>query len=187
MAVADQNATTVEQNKAVIRRIFDEIINQGNLDLADELLTRDTDVHVPFADPGDGPQALKKIVGGLREGFPDLHLEIDDIIGEDDLVAVSWHSTQQTHLGAYRGLPPTRREVRISGIDMMRLEGGRVSMFSMHLDELGAVRQMGVVPPEGVSSARRAAFVLGSLFRFAYLEARHGITGGRKKKGGATA
>jgi SnoaL-like polyketide cyclase len=137
---------------------------------------------VPFEDPGDGPQALKKIVGGLREGFPDLHLEIDDIIGEGDLVAVSWHSTRQTHLGSYRGLPPTRRAVSISGIDMMRLKDGRVSMFSMHLDELGAVRQMGVVPPEGVSSGRRAAFVLGSLFRFAFLEARHQITGGGRKK-----
>jgi predicted ester cyclase len=177
--------TAVEENKAVIRRIFDEIINQGNLDLADELLTPDTEVHVPFADPGSGPQALKKIVGGLREGFPDLHLEIDEIIGADDLVAVSWHSTRQTHLGAYRGLPPTRKAVRISGIDMMRLRDGRVSMFSMHLDELGAVRQMGVVPPEGISSAGRAAFVLGSLFRFAYLEARHQITGRKKKQQGA--
>ena len=182
MAVADETSTTVEQNKAVIRRIFEEIINQGNLDLADELLTPDTDVHVPFEDPGDGPQALKKIVGGLREGFPDLHLEIDELIGEGDMVAVAWHSTQQTHLGAYRGLPPTGRPGSISGIDMMRLENGRVSMFSMHLDELGAVRQMGVVPPEGISSAHRAAFVLGSLFRFAYLEARHQITGGGRKK-----
>jgi predicted ester cyclase len=182
MAVADETSTTVEQNKAVIRRIFEEIINQGNLDLADELLTPDTDVHVPFEDPGDGPQALKKIVGGLREGFPDLHLEIDELIGEGDMVAVAWHSTRQTHLGSYRGLPPTGRPVSISGIDMMRLENGRVSMFSMHLDELGAVRQMGVVPPEGISSAHRAAFVLGSLFRFAYLEARHQITGGGRKK-----
>lgn len=182
MTVVDEKATTVERNKAVIRRIFDEIINQGKLDVADELLTPDTDVHVPFADPGDGPQALKKIVGGLREGFPDLHLEIDEILGEDDLIAVSWHSTQQTHLGSYRGLPPTRKAVRISGIDMMRLRDGRVSMFSMHLDELGAVRQMGVVPPEGISSAGRAAFVIGSLFRFAFLEARHGITGGKRKE-----
>ena len=182
MTVAGETTSTIEQNKAVIRRIFDEIINEGNLDLADELLTPDTDVHVPFEDPGDGPQALKKIVGGLRDGFPDLHLEIDEIIGEGDLVAVSWHSTRQTHTGSYRGLPPTGRAVSISGIDMMRLKDGRVSMFAMHLDELGAVRQMGVVPPEGVSSGRRAAFVLGSLFRFAYLEARHQITGGGRKK-----
>jgi hypothetical protein len=65
----------------------------------------------------------------------------------------------------------------------MRLRDGRVSMFSMHLDELGAVRQMGVVPPEGVSSGKRAAFVVGSLFRFAYLEAKHQFStrGGKKK------
>jgi predicted ester cyclase len=181
MAVTEET-NTVEQNKAVIRRIFDEIINQGNLDLADELLTPDTEVHVPFADPGSGPAALKAIVAGLRQGFPDLHLEIDELIGEGDLVAVAWHSTQQTHTGPYRGLPPTGREVRISGIDMMRLADGRVSMFSMHLDELGAVRQMGVVPPEGVSSGKRAAFVVGSLFRFGYLEAKYQIGSRGKKK-----
>jgi predicted ester cyclase len=180
MTVTDET-TTVEQNKEVIRRIFDEIINQGNLDLADELLTPDTEVHVPFADPGSGPEALKTIVAGLRQGFPDLHLEIDDLIGEGNVTAVAWHSTQQTHTGSYRGLPPTGRAVRISGIDMMKFRGGRVSFFSMHLDELGAVRQMGVVPPEGVSSGKRAAFVLGSLFRFAFLEAKHQITRGRKK------
>src|SRR2546421_12926953 len=128
MAVVDDKVTTVERNKAVIRRIFDEIINQGKLDVADELLTPDTEVHLPFVDPGSGPEALKKIVGGLRQGFPDLHLEIDELIGEGDTVAVAWHSTQQTPLGPYRGLPPPRRAVRISGIDMMRLKDGRVSM-----------------------------------------------------------
>lgn len=173
----------VEQNKASVRRIFEEVFNEGRLELVDELLAPDTEVHVPFADPGSGPAALKKIVTGLREGFPDLHLEIDDLVGEGDKVAVAWHSTRQTHLGPYRGLPPTRRSIQVSGIDILRFEQGRVAEFSMHLDELGAVRQMGVVPPEGVSSPRRAAFVLGSLFRFAYLEARHGITGRKRRRG----
>jgi predicted ester cyclase len=177
-------AATVESNKVVVRRIFDEIFNQGKLELADELLTAGTAVHVPFEHPGSGPAALKKIVAGLRGGFPDLHLEIDDMLGEGDKIAVAWHSTRQTHLGPYRGLPPTRRSVTVSGIDILRFEDGRVAEFSMHLDELGAVRQMGVVPPEGVSSGRRAAFVLGSLFRFAFLEARHGLSTARRR--GAT-
>jgi predicted ester cyclase len=173
---------TVERNKAVVRRIFDEIFNQGKLEIADELLAPDTQVHVPFEHPGSGPTALKKIVGSLRGGFPDIHLEIDELLGEGDKVAVAWHSTRQTHLGPYRGLPPTGRSVKVSGIDILRFSDGRVAEFSMHLDELGAVRQMGVVPPEGVSSPRRAAFVAGSLFRFAFLEARHGIRQARGKK-----
>jgi|SRR6266849_3889026 len=184
MTAVDQETTTVEQNKATVRRIFEEIFNQGNLDLADELLTSDTIVHVPFEHPGSGPPALKKIVGSLRDGFPDIHLAIDDMIGEGDKVAVAWHSTKQTHLGPYRGLAPTRRSVTVSGLDILRFRGGRVSEFSMHLDELGAVRQMGVVPPEGISSAHRAAFVFGSLFRFAFLEARYGISRAGRKKGG---
>jgi ketosteroid isomerase-like protein len=176
-------SSTVEQNKEIVRRIFEEIFNQGRLEVADELLTPDTEVHVPFADPGSGPTALKKIVAGLRQGFPDIHLMIDDLVGEGDKVAVAWHSTRQTHLGPYRGLPPTGRSIEVSGIDILRFRDGRVSEFSMHLDELGAVRQMGVVPPEGVSSGHRAAFVLGSLFRFAFLEARHKIGSRRNSKG----
>jgi steroid delta-isomerase-like uncharacterized protein len=184
MAAVDERAT-VEKNKAVVRRIFDEIFNQGRLELANELLTPDTEVHVPFEHPGSGPAALQKIVANLRAGFPDIHLEIDDLVGEGDKVAVAWHSTKQTHLGAYRGLPPTGRAVQVSGLDILRFEDGRVAEFSMHLDELGAVRQMGVVPPEGVSSARRAAFVAGSLFRFAFLEARHGLRQARARKAGS--
>jgi predicted ester cyclase len=185
MTAVDDQVSPVERNKAVVRRIFDEIFNQGKLDVADELLTPDTAVHVPFEHPGSGPAALKKIVGSLRGGFPDIQLEIEDMLGEGDKVAVAWHSTRQTHLGPYRGLPPTRRSVHVSGIDILRFEDGRVAEFSMHLDELGAVRQMGVVPPEGISSARRAAFVLGSLFRFAFLEARHGLSTARGRGTGS--
>jgi predicted ester cyclase len=183
MAAVDERAI-VEQNKAIVRRIFEEIFNQGKLEVADELLAPNTDVHVPFEHPGSGPAALKKIVASLRAGFPDIHLEIDDLIGEGDKVAVAWHSTRQTHLGTYRGLPPTGRDVKVSGLDILRFDDGRVAEFSMHLDELGAIRQMGVVPPEGVSSARRAAFMVGSLFRFAFLEARHGVKQARAKKAG---
>jgi predicted ester cyclase len=185
MTAVDDQVSPVERNKAVVRRIFDEIFNQGKLDVADELLTPDTAVHVPFEHPGSGPAALKKIVGSLRGGFPDIQLEIEDMLGEGDKVAVAWHSTRQTHLGPYRGLPPTRRSVHVSGIDILRFEDGRVAEFSMHLDELGAVRQMGVVPPEGISSGRRAAFVLGSLFRFAFLEARHGLSTARGRGTGS--
>src|SRR5881397_2461806 len=94
MAAVDERAT-VERNKAIVRRIFDEIFNQGKLEVADELLTPNTEVHVPFDHPGSGPAALKKIVASLRAGFPDIHLEIDDLVGEADKVAVAWHSTRQ--------------------------------------------------------------------------------------------
>jgi steroid delta-isomerase-like uncharacterized protein len=184
MTTVDEQRTTVERNKQVVHRIFDEIFNQGKIELADELLTPDAEGHVPYGHSGTGPASLKNIVRGLREGFPDMQMEIQDLIGEGDKVVVAWRSVRQTHLGPYRGIPPTGRAVKISGINLLRFEDGRLAEFSMHLDELGAARQMGAVPPEGISSPRRVAFVLGSLFRFAFLEARHAIsTAGRKKNG----
>ena len=184
MTTVGEHATTVERNKRIVHRIFDEIFNQGKLEVANELLTPDAEAHVPFDHPGSGPASLQKIVAGLREGFPDLQMEILDLIGEGDKVVVVWRSVRQTQTGPYRGIPPTGRAVKISGINVLRFEDGRLAEYRMQLDELGAARQMGAVPPEAISSPRRIAFVLGSLFRFAFLEARYSISNAGRKKNG---
>src|SRR6266516_3310461 len=85
----------------------------------------------------------------------------------DDHVAVRWRTGRRVHRGAYRGIPPTGREVELTGMQLARLEGERMAETWLELDELAAVRAMGLVPPEGIAAPRLAAFVLGSAFRFA--------------------
>lgn len=176
---------TVERNLAVVRRIYDEVINQGKLEVATELTTPETRVHVPFAHPGHGSKGLQKIASGLREGFPDIRVEVDDIFGVDDRVVVRWKTTRQTHTGEYRGLPPTGKEVRVTAIQIFRLANERIVEFWLEMDQLNAVRQMGVVAPEHYQGPRLGLFVLGSVFRMGFLTARHGIVGKRRAKTGA--
>jgi len=169
----------VERNIAVVRRVYDEVINEGKLDVAAEVTTPATRVHVPFAHPGHGTPGLQKIASGLREGFPDIRVEVEDIFGVDDKVVARWKTTRQTHTGEYRGLPPTGKEVRVTAIQMFRLENERIVEFWLEMDQLAAARQMGVVPPEDAGAPRRAALVLGSLVRFAVLEVKDGL--GRRR------
>jgi hypothetical protein len=171
----------VAENIAVVHRIFDEVINEGNLDAATEVTSPTTVIHVPFTGPTLGPHALRTLVGGLRGGFPDLVLEIDFEFGIGDRVASRWRSTRQTHLGPYRGIPPTGRPVETTGIDIFRFENQRVEELWMEIDQLSAVRQMGVIPPEGVRGVRRALFTLGGVFRMGFLEAKYGIGQARTK------
>ena len=166
----------MSENVTVVRRVLEEVINEGNLDAATELVAPDAKVHVPFEDPGTGPEALRRIASSLRTGFPDIHIEIEDVIEAGDKVVVRWRTTRQTHTGPYRGLPPTGKQVRVTAIQIFRLEQGRVAEFWLEMDQLDAVRQMGVVAPEGMQGPRLALFVLGSLGRMAFLEARHGLS-----------
>jgi predicted ester cyclase len=171
----------VAENIAVVRRIFDEVINEGNLEAAAEVTSATTVIHVPFAGPTVGPHALRTMVDGLRRGFPDLVLEIDFEFGIGDRVACRWRSTRQTHLGPYRGIPPTGRPVLTTGIDFFRFENRRVEELWMEIDQLSAVRQMGVIPPEELRGGRRMLFTLAGLFRMGFLEAKYGIGQARTK------
>ena len=164
-----------EANVAAIRRFFDEVVNEGRLDVADELFAADFDLHAPLDGRESGPAGVKQFVAALRAGFRDLTLEIDEVLVSGDKVVVRWHTVRQTHTGPYRGIPPTGRRVRMSAIEIFRLDDGRIAEAWLELDALGGVRDMGVVPPDELSSGRRALFVIGSLFRFAKLEAQHAL------------
>jgi predicted SnoaL-like aldol condensation-catalyzing enzyme len=74
-------------NKAVLRRIFDEVINRKNLHLADELYAAEHELH-PDAGVGRGPEGMKQAFAGLHDEFPDIHVEIESIVAEGDMVAV---------------------------------------------------------------------------------------------------
>jgi predicted ester cyclase len=172
----------VERNVAVVRRVYDEIINEGRLEVAAAVTTPTTQVHVPFAHPGHGTPGLQKIASGLRDGFPDIRVEVEDIFGVGDKVVARWKTTRQTHTGEYRGLPPTGKEVRITAIQIFRLENERIIEFWLEMDQLNAVRQMGAVAPEHYQGPRLGAFVFGSVFRMGFLTAKWQITKGKSRK-----
>jgi predicted SnoaL-like aldol condensation-catalyzing enzyme len=75
------------ENKAAMRRILDEVINEQNLDAADELFAEEHELH-PGAGIGLGANGMKRAFAGLHEQFPDVRVTVESMVAEDDMVAV---------------------------------------------------------------------------------------------------
>ena len=76
------------ENKTALQRIFDEVINQKNLDLADELYSEEHELHPEVPGVTRGPEGMKRAFAGLHEEFPDIQVEIESMVAEGDMVAV---------------------------------------------------------------------------------------------------
>ncbi len=133
----------VEENKAIVRRFYEEVWNSGNLTVTSEVFADDYVRHDLRPAPAlPGPEGQAKIASDFRAAFPDLRMELDLILGEEDLVAARWTS-EGTNTGAWAGRPPTGRRARFSGMNVFRLRGGKVVELWNHRDDLGLVQQLG--------------------------------------------
>jgi predicted ester cyclase len=93
-------------------------------------------------------EAWVAFLGSFLQGFPDLHLEVQDTVADDDMTAQRILFTG-THSGTFRGLPPTGRKVRFSGIEISRMSGGKVSEHWFQLDALMLFQQLGLLVVPG--------------------------------------
>jgi steroid delta-isomerase-like uncharacterized protein len=132
-----------EANKAHIRRVIEEVYNRGDLAVVDEVAASDLVIHASSQDIR-GREGAKQYVTALRAGFPDLRFTIEDQVAEGDQVVTRW-SACGTHKGTFQGIPATGRQVRLVGADIDRIVGGKVIECWVHMDELGLMRQLGVV------------------------------------------
>jgi predicted ester cyclase len=114
-----------EENKATVRRLMDEVWNQGNLDAIDEGLAPDFVNHdAPPGLPSDR-EGFKQLAVMYKAAFPDMHLHVEDQLAEGDMVVSRW-SAHGTHQGELMGIAPTGKEVTVTGIDIDRFEGGQI-------------------------------------------------------------
>jgi predicted ester cyclase len=136
---------SVDANKAVTQRFYDDLFNRARLAVADELVAVDCRSHA--APPGTpvGPDGMRQAVALLRAAFPDCRYVIEDLIGEDDRMAVRL-VFRGTHLGLYRGIPATGRQVVQVQMHVLRLAGGQVAEHWAVRDDLGLLDQLGVAP-----------------------------------------
>ena len=79
---------SAEENKAAQRRIIEEVMNRKDLDLADELFSEDHELHPEAAGVARSPEGIKRAFGALHEEFPDVRVEIEDMVAEGEVVAV---------------------------------------------------------------------------------------------------
>lgn len=129
----------------LLTRYFDDVWSRGEVDLLDDLVTDDYVNHSPSV-PGPRPGAadLKPIVRAMRAGIPDLRYDILDTVIGDDKVAVHVRVTG-THTGPLFGIAPTGRRIDVRQMQIEWLRDGRIAQHWRVTDELGLLRQLGVV------------------------------------------
>lgn len=135
---------STESNKAVVRRYYDEALNAGRVDVLDELAVEDYQENDPLPGQGDGRPGLKQRVQIFIEGLAP-NFTIDDVVAEGDRVVVRW-TNNGTHVGSFLGIPPTGRSFRIAGIDIHRMENGRLAEHWHVVDQLTMLQQLGLIP-----------------------------------------
>ncbi len=145
-----------EGNKNVVRRLFEEVWNKGNLNVTDELFAYNYTHHdASTPDVGRGPESEKKRATLYRTAFPDLRLTIEEIIAEGETVMARW-SCRGTHKGDLSGIAPTGKQFTISGVSIAHFAGGKMVEGYVNWDALGLMQQLGVVP-EFAAKAQAAA------------------------------
>jgi steroid delta-isomerase-like uncharacterized protein len=131
----------LEENKQIVRKIYEDCINRGAMELLPELVSDD---YVGVRGER-GAAAFANNLTSLRNGFPDIRFTIEDLIAEGDRVAVRW-SWQGTHTGVFNGLPASQKHVTNDGIVIYQLEDHKIVRTWIQTDRLGVLQEIGVVP-----------------------------------------
>ena len=145
---------SVEANKRMVQRVFDEAFNEGRLGVIDETTDSRSRDHQHLDEPSFA-EHLKAVVTAMRTAFPDLHFAIERMIGEGDWVAL--HSTMTgTHTGPLTRpllppdgppvIPPTGRPIRVAHQHLLRFEAGRNAELWHVMDTIGMMGQLGLLP-----------------------------------------
>jgi steroid delta-isomerase-like uncharacterized protein len=135
----------MEQNKDIARRIYEEVINKRDLELLDELVKPDYIEHDPLPGQREGLEGIRDRYRMLIEGL-DPHFMIEDLIAEDDRVVVRW-TNSGTNVGEFLGAPATNRSFTTAGIDIYRVQEGKLAEHWHVVDVYGQMVQLGQLPP----------------------------------------
>ena len=133
---------TSESNIASVRRLLAEAFSQGKYAVIDEIVAPDCVEH-QNGSQGTGPEAVRRTASGLRSSFPDLQLEIQDLVATEDTV---WVRGRGTDSGGVAGRPPSGRAFEIDIIDIVRFRDGKMVDHWGVADRLGMLQQVGAMP-----------------------------------------
>jgi predicted ester cyclase len=135
--------TTEEENKALVRRWFEEGMNKQNPDIIDEFFDANHIIHFPGQPEDVDLDGWKQLVSAIFTAFPDIYFTIEDQIAEGDKVATRW-TLRCTHQGEYMGIPATGKQVTYTGINISRHIKGKYVEDWGNWDELGLLQQLGM-------------------------------------------
>jgi len=138
----------VPDNKAIVRRLFDELWSKGQLPVIDELVSKDFIGYWPFrGEPVKGPLEYKDMVEEIRKAFPDQTMKVLDEIAEGDRVATRFE-VSGTHRGEFLTVPATNKALRVEGFSMSRIKNGKIVETRVQMDTIALMRELGIVSPK---------------------------------------
>lgn len=135
---------STEDNKALFRRWFDEVVNKNEYAVVEELLAPGYRTHMPGA-PELDRDGHRGMVEQFAAAFPDWQERVEDIIADGDRV-VGRMTAWGTHEGEFQGIAPTGKTVTITGIGIMRIEDGQIAESWWEFDAIGLMTQVGAIP-----------------------------------------
>jgi predicted ester cyclase len=139
--------------QALVRRLIEEGFNEGNLEVAEELISPEMVEHQNFGpNHAPGAEGVKAVIASLRRAFSDFHLAIDDLAVDGDTVWLRMTGTG-TNDGSFMGHPPTGRSMRTDVFDALRVENDRIVEHWGVPDRLGTLLQLGLAQPPKRASA----------------------------------
>ena len=134
----------MKENKAIVRRFFEEGPSKGNISAADDLLSPDFAMHVPLpASPG--VEGINEVITACRAAFEHLNVTVEDMIAEGNTVAVRF-TASGVHKGSFMGLPATGKLITMTGIEIFRIKEGKIIELWGEANLLGLMQQLGIAP-----------------------------------------
>jgi steroid delta-isomerase-like uncharacterized protein len=133
--------TRLEENKVLIKSFIEEVFNEHNLTGTEKFLATN-----PTNGSGKTQESFKDSLPALFSSFPDLHVDIEHIIAENNFVVVFLNFTG-THKGEFQGFPPTNKQVKIRSADLYRIENGKIVEHWDVVDQLDLLQQTGALLP----------------------------------------
>jgi predicted ester cyclase len=156
---------TREANLAATQRWGAEVASAGHYDVLDEILAPGFVDHDAAPDQGPGIEGLKGFFRTMRAAFPDLKAEPVEIVATDDHVAMRY-TIGGTHQGEFQGAAPTGKSFEVSALQLARFENGRCVERWGSTDELGMMKQLGILADvaAGAGGEAKEKSVIGALF-----------------------
>lgn len=134
---------SIERNKQLAFRFFQELMSMGNTDVADELVGPDFQPLEEEWEPG--PEGIKAYVDAYHAGFPDLRYDVHDMVAEGSHVAVRWTMTG-LHEGEFKGISPTAEQISIPGMALLYVQEDKLSQGWIIYDHMVLYEKLGALP-----------------------------------------
>jgi steroid delta-isomerase-like uncharacterized protein len=131
-----------KQDNLAVQEKFGGAVNSGQLELLHDVIAADVVDHDPAPDQGAGPEGYIRMFGSLRTSFPDLAISVDQLVMDDDNIAIAYTLTG-TQKGEFLGVAPTGRKVRARGVQIARFKDGKMVERWGSSDQLGILQQIG--------------------------------------------